>query len=133
MLTEPARHAPRIRSPAGARHKLAGSRRETHLRIEGPALRELYAAFIEPWTEATGEVLGVDHIPEPHGFDDGVEVLVSRSTPTGWATATTLIFFAAIAGARRRLWLTTAYFVPDRGFEDLLCRRPGGTVPCAPA
>ncbi len=48
-------------------------------------------------------------------------MLVSRSTPTGWATATTLIFYAAIAGARKRLWLTTAYFVPDRAFEDVLC------------
>jgi cardiolipin synthase len=95
--------------------------RETHLRIEGPALRELYGAFLETWTEATGEVLTADHIPEGSGFDDGVEVLVSRSTPTGWATATTLIFYAAIAGARQRLWLTTAYFVPDRAFEDVLC------------
>ena len=95
--------------------------RETHLRIEGPALRELYGAFLETWTEATGEVSSVDHIPEGSGFDDGVEVLVSRSTPTGWATATTLLFYAAIAGAQQRLWLTTAYFVPDRAFEDVLC------------
>jgi cardiolipin synthase len=95
--------------------------RETHLRIEGPALRELYGAFLETWTEATGEVPTSDHIPEGSGFDDGVEVLVSRSTPTGWATATTLIFYAAIAGAQQRLWLTTAYFVPDRAFEDVLC------------
>ncbi len=95
--------------------------RETHLRLEGPALRELYGAFLETWTEATGEVPTVEHIPEGSGFDDGVEVLVSRSTPTGWATATTLIFYAAIAGARQRLWLTTAYFVPDRAFEDVLC------------
>ncbi len=95
--------------------------RETHLRIEGPALRELYGAFLETWAEAAGEVLTNDHIPERSGFDDGVDVLVSRSTPTGWATATTLIFYAAIAGARKRLWLTTAYFAPDRAFEDLLC------------
>ena len=95
--------------------------RETHLRIEGPALRELYGAFLEPWAEATGEVLTHDHIPEGSGFDDGVELLVSRSTPTGWATATTLIFYAAIAGSRKRLWLTTAYFVPDRAFEYVLC------------
>ncbi len=95
--------------------------RETHLCIEGPALRELYGAFLETWTEATGEVLTVDHVPEASGFDDGVEVLVSRSTPTGWATATTLLFYAAIAGAQKRLWLTTAYFVPDRAFEDVLC------------
>ncbi|HEV2809462.1 MAG TPA: phospholipase D-like domain-containing protein [Acidimicrobiales bacterium] len=105
--------------------------RETHLRIEGPVLRELYGAFLETWAEATGKVLANDHIPEDSGFDDGVDVVVSRSTPTGWATATTLIFYAAIAGARQRLWLTTAYFVPDRAFEDLLCAtaRRGGRRP----
>ena len=95
--------------------------RETHLRIEGPALRELYGAFLETWSEATGQVLTHDHIPEGGASEDGVEMVVSRSTPTGWATATTLLFYAAIAGARKRLWLTTAYFVPDRAFEDLLC------------
>lgn len=95
--------------------------RETHLRIEGPALRELYGAFLENWSEATGQVLAHDHVPEGGGFKDGVDMTVSRSTPTGWATATTLLLYAAIAGARQRLWLTTAYFVPDRAFEDVLC------------
>jgi cardiolipin synthase A/B len=95
--------------------------RETHLRIEGPVLRDLYGAFLENWSEASAQVLTRDHIPGGGGFEDGVEVVASRSTPNGWATATTLIFSAAIAGARERLWLTTAYFVPDRASEDLLC------------
>ena len=95
--------------------------RETHLRIEGPAVTDLLGAFLENWTEATGGLLGAAHVPELVPFEDGVPLQVMRSTPIGGATALTQLFYAAIAGARQRLWLTTAYFAPDRAFEDALC------------
>ena len=95
--------------------------RETHLRIEGPAVIDLFGAFLENWIEATGELLASPHIADIDGFDDGIVLQVTRSTPTGGATAATELFYAAIAGARKRLWLTTAYFAPDRTFEDVLC------------
>jgi cardiolipin synthase len=95
--------------------------RETHLRIEGPAVVDLFGAFLENWTEATGGLLAGTHIADPGSFDDGVALQVIRSTPTGGATAATQLFYSAIAGARERLWLTTAYFAPDRTFEGALC------------
>jgi len=103
--------------------------RETHLRIEGPAVLDIFGAFAENWVEATDEIPGGPHVPEPHdGFDDGVAVQVTRGTPTGGPTGTTQLFFMAIAGARRRLWLTTAYFAPDPAFEDVLCAAAGRGV-----
>ncbi|HVM14150.1 MAG TPA: phospholipase D-like domain-containing protein [Egibacteraceae bacterium] len=95
--------------------------RETHLRVEGPAVTDLLGAFLENWTEASGGLLGAAHVPEIAAFDDGVPLQVTRSTPIGGPTALTQLFYAAIAGARQRLWLTTAYFAPDRAFEDALC------------
>ncbi len=95
--------------------------RETHLRIEGPAVVDLVGAFLENWAEATGDLLSAPHFAEIAPFDGGVALQVTRSTPTGGATAATELFYAAIAGAQRRLWLTTAYFAPDQAFEDLLC------------
>jgi cardiolipin synthase len=95
--------------------------RETHLRIEGPAVVDLLGAFLENWVEATGELLTGAHIVDSNGFDDGVPVQVSKSTPIGGPTAATQLFFAAVTGAQRRLWLTTAYFAPDKAFEDALC------------
>ena len=97
--------------------------RETHLRIEGPAVVDLFGAFLENWTEATGGLLAGTHIAEAQSFEDGVALHVTRSTPTGGATAATELFYAAIAGARERLWLTTAYFAPDRTFEEGPLRR----------
>ncbi len=95
--------------------------RETHLCIEGPAVLDLFGAFLENWTEATGVILTGTHVPVSGPVDDGVPVQVMRSSPTGGATACTELFYAAIAGARERAWLTTAYFAPDRAFEDVLC------------
>ena len=95
--------------------------RETHLRIEGPAVLDIFGAFLENWTEATGGLLTGRHAPEVAEFEDGVALQVTRSTPTGGATAATQLFYSAIAGAEKRLWLTTAYFAPDRTFEDVLC------------
>ncbi|MDQ6615723.1 MAG: phospholipase D-like domain-containing protein [Actinomycetota bacterium] len=102
--------------------------RETHLRIQGPAVADLFGAFLENWTEATGGLLAGTHIAETDSFDDGVALQVTRSTPTGGATAATELFYCAIAGARERLWLTTAYFAPDRTFEDVLCAAARGGV-----
>jgi cardiolipin synthase len=95
--------------------------RETHLRIHGPAVGDLVGAFLENWSEASGRLLSGSHLAEIAELDDGVALQISKSTPTGAATAATQLFYSAIAGARKRLWLTTAYFAPDRAFEDLLC------------
>lgn len=102
--------------------------RETHLRIEGPAVLDVFGAFLENWIEATGELLAGTHVAAPVPFDDGIPVQVTRSTPTGGATASTQLFYAAIAGATERIWLTTAYFAPDRAFERVLCEAAGRTV-----
>ncbi len=94
--------------------------RETHLRIEGPAVRDLLGAFADNWVEETGRVLSVAHLPEIPELDDGVEVQVSKSSAGQGRAAAEALFFAAIAGARERLWFTTAYFSPRQALVDEL-------------
>ncbi|HET7720267.1 MAG TPA: phospholipase D-like domain-containing protein [Acidimicrobiales bacterium] len=95
--------------------------RETHVQIEGPAVRDILGGFMENWAEAANVVLDGRHIPELEHFDDGVGMQVIRSSPRSGGTATSQLFYAAIAGAQDRLWITTAYFAPDEAFLDLLC------------
>lgn len=95
--------------------------RETHLRIEGPAVRDLLGGFLENWAEATGIVLSGEHLPVLKPVKGGVPVLVTRSSPSAGSSATETLFLAAIAGARTRLWITTAYFAPRAGFVEALC------------
>jgi cardiolipin synthase A/B len=102
--------------------------RETHIEVEGPAVRDILGGFMENWAEAANVVLDGRHVPELDHYDDGVGLQVIRSSPRSGGTATSQLFYAAIAGARERLWITTAYFAPDEAFLDLLCDASGRGV-----
>ncbi|MGH8900340.1 MAG: phospholipase D-like domain-containing protein [Egibacteraceae bacterium] len=95
--------------------------RETQVRVEGPAARDLLGAFWEHWTEATERMLTGSHFPDVAGFDGGERVHVTRSSVSKGGTELEKLFYAVIAGARKRLWLTTGYFVPRQAFVDVLC------------
>jgi cardiolipin synthase len=102
--------------------------RETHLRIEGPAVRDILGGFLENWAEATHRVLAVHHLPDLEPVVGGVPVLVTRSSASSGSTTVEQLYLAGIAGARQRLWITTAYFAPGAGFVDALCSAAGRGV-----
>ena len=106
-----------------------GHWRDTHVRVEGPAARDLFGGFLDNWAEATQCILsGPDHLPDIDGFDDGVQVQVTRSTAEKGSTDAEHLFYAAIACAQERIWLTTAYFAPRRAFVEALCEAVGRGV-----
>lgn len=96
-----------------------GAWRETNVRFEGPAVRQLQAAFAAAWVEATGVMLtGRATIPpEPSG---PATAALLYTSPTLGSTAAERFFALSIAGARTTLYITNAYFAPDRNFIDLL-------------
>ncbi|HEV2809548.1 MAG TPA: phospholipase D-like domain-containing protein [Acidimicrobiales bacterium] len=102
--------------------------RETHLRIEGPAVRDLLGAFADNWMEETGTVLSGPHLPPIAALDDGVEIQLSKSSASQGRAAAESLFLAAIAGARERLWFTTAYFSPRQALVDELAAAAGRGV-----
>ena len=77
--------------------------------------------FQESWAEATQHILTGRHLPDIAGFEDGIDVQVTRSSATKGSTDIEELFYSAIAGARERLWVTTAFFVPPDAFADALC------------
>ena len=102
--------------------------RETHVRVAGPAVRDLLGGFQESWAEATQRILTGRHLPDISVFEDGIDVHVTRSSATKGSTDIEELFYSAIAGARERLWVTTAYFVPPDVFVDALCVSAGRGV-----
>lgn len=97
--------------------------RDTHVRVEGPVVRDLLGGFLDNWAEAAGAIVaGVAHLPDLEGFDDGVQAQVTRSAAEKGSTNAEQLFYSAIVGARSRIWLTTAYFAPRRAFVDALCQ-----------
>lgn len=96
-----------------------GSWRETNVRFEGPAVRQLQAAFVTAWVEATGVMFTgratVEELP------DGVTAAgLLYTAPTLGSTAAERFFALSIGAARKTLYITNAYFAPDSNFIGLL-------------
>jgi cardiolipin synthase A/B len=99
------------------------------VRVEGPVVRDLLSGFVDNWAEATGCILsGRQHLPDVRGLEDGIQAQVTRSTAQKGSTDAEQLFYTAIAGARERIWLTTAYFAPRRAFVEALCEAAGRGV-----
>lgn len=92
--------------------------RDVHFRVEGPAVAQMQAAFMDNWIKTTGRVLnGPGYFPalEPAGESDAH---VFISSPAGGAESMHLMFLLTLAAAVRSIDLQASYFVPD----DLIIR-----------
>ena len=100
----------------------AGHWRQTDVRVEGPIVRFLQAAFAENWRDATGILLTGDlYFPPPERRGNLVAQSV-KSSPTSGAAEAYLLFLLAIDGARSSIRLTSPYFVPDNTLAEALAR-----------
>ncbi|MFL5578662.1 MAG: phospholipase D-like domain-containing protein [Gemmatimonadaceae bacterium] len=82
-------------------------------------MRQLQAAFAAAWAEATGELVSSRLLLDR--WDGGVQAAGLLSTaPTLGSTPAERFLALSIAGARRTLYVTNAYFAPDRNFTGLL-------------
>jgi len=95
-----------------------GSWRETNVRFEGPAVRQLQAAFAAAWVEATGVMFTGRATVELDR--NGAVAGLLYTAPTLGSTAAERFFALSIAGARKTLYVTNSYFAPDRNFIELL-------------
>ncbi len=92
--------------------------RDTMIRVTGPPARALQAAFVQLWGNTCGEILvGEKFFPAAAGTDDEGEPIRLHvgvtSSPGGEDQPLRLVFLLSFLAARRRLWITTSYFVPD--------------------
>ena len=94
--------------------KQEGQWRDTDMRVEGPVAGQLQGAFAENWLEATGVALGgPDYFPRPIEAKGDVESHIVRSSPVGGSVEMYTMFLLAMAAARRTIYITNPYFVPD--------------------
>lgn len=111
------------------RRKLREARRpepdhfqDAHLLLRGPAVADLAQTFAEDWTFATDEELSRPETPRPldghgtldiHDEDGAAVVAVIPSGPDQRHNANGLVYFTGIALAGQRIWIESAYFIPD--------------------
>jgi cardiolipin synthase len=95
--------------------------RDTHVRITGPAVAAIQAAFVDTWNEATGELpIGESHFPVLAPAGD-IPICAIQSNPANATSTAQRSMAVLIAGSSRRLWITNAYFVPPPPFVKALC------------
>jgi cardiolipin synthase len=86
--------------------------RDTHFQIEGPAVAQMQSAFMDNWTEVTGNVLhGEDYFPPLKPVGPQLAQIFT-SSPGGASDSMQLMYLLSIAAAHKRIALSASYFVP---------------------
>jgi len=90
-----------------------GAWRDTHVRIEGPAVLKAQVSFLEDWNWAANALLELNWSAHtvPGGAD--ARVLIIPTGPADEMETASLMFVHAINSARKRIWIASPYFVPD--------------------
>lgn len=93
--------------------------RDTAVRIQGPAVREMQVAFSQNWQEAGGRLLPGSDFPEitPEGSARAAFVGSSPGIVISDAERMTAL---TVAAARKRLWITNSYFIPSTALVEML-------------
>ena len=87
--------------------------RDSHYRIDGPAVAQMQAAFNDNWIKTTGVVLnGTDYFPSLTKAGD-MDAHMFIASPAGGSESMHLMFLMAIAAAEDSIDLAASYFVPD--------------------
>jgi cardiolipin synthase len=94
--------------------------RQTDVRVEGPVVNDLQAAFAENWLEATGRLLGGEGYFVPQRDKGSARAQVVRSSPDQGSFAIYSMFLLAITAARHSVFITNPYFVPDNPIIDAI-------------
>lgn len=97
--------------------------RETHFKIEGPAVEGIKAAFTENWIEAGNELeINRSETSTLHKNGSAKIQTVRTSASVRWSDIV-LLYQSLIELAEKRILIQTAYFNPDEKLVELLAKR----------
>ncbi len=87
--------------------------RDSHFSLEGPAVAQMQAAFMDNWIKTSGEVLhGEDYFPPLKPVGEHY-AQVFKSSSTEGSESVRLMYLLSISSARKTIYIANAYFVPD--------------------
>ena len=93
--------------------------RDTHLKLEGPAVLATQLSFVEDWhwvTERTPTLVWSPTIPQ----QPTQRILILPSGPSDPFETASLMMQHAMHVAQKRIWIASPYFVPDEGVLQAL-------------
>jgi cardiolipin synthase len=83
------------------------------LRLRGPIVHAVQAAFSENWMGHTGELFVGDAVFPPLPPAGDLVIHAAFVKPEGSAPAVKVLHHAAICLARQRIWIQNPYFIPE--------------------
>ena len=106
-------------SRPGPKRGMEDGWRDTHIRIQGPVVKQLQTLFFESWADA-GERVHVtgeqNYFPQLRPAGDMLVTIVANDSESDDRSLYGT-YLASFTHAQRRLWITHAYFAPN---EELL-------------
>jgi cardiolipin synthase len=97
--------------------------RDTMCRVEGSAVNDMQSTFAENWLETSGEVLcSAEDFPECPPAGESLAVIVDSSPTTGRSTRGRMLYQTLLASARRSIFISSPYFLPDRSARNEMIR-----------
>jgi cardiolipin synthase len=100
--------------------------RDTGLRIGGPVVHRMQAAFAENWIEETGEIPAGDRYFPRLGVAGTTPAHIAYTSPHGSISSVQVLYYLAIKAARREIIIQNPYLLPDRqaikALEDAVAR-----------
>jgi cardiolipin synthase len=109
-------------SKPGPKRGMEDGWRDTHIRIQGPAVGQLQALFFESWAEA-GERAQFrkedGYFPALRPAGDALVTIVGNNSESDDRSLYGT-YLAAFTSASTRLWITHAYFAPNEELLDAM-------------
>jgi cardiolipin synthase A/B len=94
--------------------------RQTDVRVEGPIVQQLQAAFVDSWRRTTGDLLGDASYFPALDSQGKVYAQIVKSSPLGGSFGSYLLFLLSITSAQKTIHIANPYFFPDNRIEGAL-------------
>ena len=103
--------------------------RDTHLRLEGEAVRSLQTVFMTDWYFVRGEIITnrKKYFPDQRVEEINLVQITASGPDSDWASIMQA-FFVAITTAKRSIYITTPYFSPNESILTALITASLGGV-----
>ena len=95
--------------------------RDLGVRLRGPVVHGVQAAFSENWVEDTGELFVGDDVFPALAREGEVAIHVASLKPEGSPPAVKILHHLVPCIARKRIWIQNPYFLPDSEAIEALC------------
>ena len=95
--------------------------RDTHIRIEGEAVRELQSIFLVDWNFTTKELLSEqNYFPKVESSNGNSTIQLLTSGPLDEHKSIFLMFTKLISTAKKRIYIQSPYFLPNSAATNAL-------------